>query len=241
MYQIIALLLFLMLALIFLVFKLKIKISRMNEEVMLLVEGKEDVEKEFEKKRNENIFLINNVEKLYELVEKKSGIDQKTVKDLEMLSRDRIDIFSTIELSNRVVEEMIRKDRYPFLKFSIMEISLDFYNEYKKIYGFNNTILEELIFRIENRIRKIDFLSYGKSVNRLYLLLPLTDLAGAVILAERIQEFATNLDKKNIVTLTISVCEIEEEKDVERIFSYLESLIELGEKSGGNSIKVKKC
>lgn len=241
MQQIIAVLLFLLGSLIFVIFKLKRRIVLLKEERIFLVEEKEELEKEFDKKRNENTFLSNSIEKLYGLVDRKSEIDKKTVENLEALTRDRVKIHSTMELLNRIGEEMIRKERYPFLKFSIMEISVDFYKEYKKLYGFDNNVMEDLMFRIENRIRKIDFLSLGKQENRLYLLLPLTDLAGASILAERIQELAINLDKKNIVTLTISICEIDEEKDSDKIFYYLDSLIELGEKSGGNQIKVKRC
>lgn len=122
-----------------------------------------------------------------------------------------------------------------------MEVSLDFYDEYKELYGEKTEeFVEKIRDIVMNTIRKVDYFSKGDRSDKMYIMLPVTDISGGIILGNRLQQIAGHISEESVVTVTISVCEIEKAMSSEEIMAEIERLRIEAIESGGNTIKVSK-
>lgn len=166
----------------------------------------------------------------------------------ESLKAGETRLIQDFNLFKKTMEKEIeRRKRKSDLKFSVIMISIDFYDEYMKVYDNieMETFKNEIIKFMESHLRKIDTVSYGTEEGSVYILLPMTAAEGAVILAARLQKKIESFkleykDKKIVATLTISVCETTKSENVEEIIGALYIMKKDGEEKGGNIVKIVK-
>jgi len=221
----------------FIIFKKKL-ISILENNVFLLEKNEELLHSNSILKEKLS-FLNIKLESIYEELENKNILPASLKSDFNL--EKILTLHHYPEFIIRLKDEIERKRRYSFFSFSIMRISVDFFDEYIKVYGNGiDSFLEEFKLNILNSIRKIDFFCESKDKNVIYGLLPMTELDGAVVLAKRIQNLSHDISLNKIVTLTISIVQIDNNFDITSLLKNLKKLSVLGENSGGNIIKVKK-
>ena len=74
----------------------------------------------------------------------------------------------------------------------------------------------------------------------MYIMLPVTDISGGIILGNRLQQIVGQITEESVVTVTVSVCEVEKAENVEAVMAEIERLRIEAIESGGNTIKVSK-
>lgn len=219
----------------------KLRIEKLKNSE--LISNNQNYNDENEKFIEEISYLNELMDKMYQILKNVPSLNPEILDKFKRYKEKRPTLHMYKDFLKRFEEELERKRRYGVFKFSIMEISLDFYDEYLKLYGNKineaNSKLRNLIFK---NLRKIDYLSKGKKDDRLYVLLPMTDLNGSTVVGKRIQDLVKKIgdSEKSIITLTISVCEVEEEIDIRNVITKLDLMRKESIESGGNIIKVEK-
>ena len=112
-------------------------------------------------------------------------------------------------------------------------------------YKGNSDFLYYLIDKVRDimlgTIRKVDYFAMGRKFDKMYILLPMTDCSGGIVLGTRLQHLLEgNTDEKEIATVTIAVCETAKADSVDTVMKELERLRKEAVESGGNAIKVSK-
>lgn len=218
------------------------KYKEEKEKNLSLIKEKEELLNEKESLKEEYLVLTENIEQMYRLIKEIPNVGEEFIEKLKQNNNTFMLNHSYTEFISRIEEELERKKRYDFVYFSIMKIRIDFYDEYVKLYGDEVSQIDKAIKeKLSSGLRKIDYVADGKNKDSLYVLLPMTELNGASILGNRIRDMARELSNERIITLTIAICEIEKEENMENIFEILDVLDEEGSKSGGNVIKVERC
>lgn len=217
------------------IFKDKEQIEEMGDKILQYVGKLDELSEKNEDMKKELEFADSTNEGMYTILkEEEPEKDQAGNKSFEAFYE-------------KVNDEIERKKRHDILKFAVLGIFIDFYAEYKDMYG------EEAILNIRKivmetagkNLRKIDFMAKAKECDGVMLLLPLTSIDGAVVVAKRVQNRLKEQEievegKKIITTLTIAVCEVEKNGDFKTIESIISKLKKDGKESGGNTIVVEK-
>lgn len=227
--------------LLYFMFKIKMEKDELETKFAVLFEEKEELALKNSKYLKEINKMNSDIEELYKVFESNPNIINKTNTIKNEIS-NKFDSLVHSAFITKLEEELERKRRFPFIKFTVMDISLDFYDEYKSAYGDKvSKLITEINQKIQKHIRKIDILSKGKSEESIFLLLPMTDLRGAVVLAERIQDAVAKIDINiGAISLSISICEIENSAKPNVILGTLEQNKKLAIENGGNDIRVEK-
>lgn len=226
----------LFLLVIIFIFRLKTIEERYADAIL----EKEEAEQENGELKKELEKQGKIIESMYKILKNMPAIDEKILRGLKDFDWKFHDY---IEFEKRVNEEIERKRRYEFVKFSILSVALDFFDEYKKM---NKENLREKIREAQevltNSIRKIDFLSESRKEGVFYILLPMTDLVEAIVLSERIHQTFKEVqkDNKNIFTMTAAICEVEKALSFMEIEDRLNKLVKEGMQKGGNETKVDR-
>lgn len=217
-------------------------IKKLEIENIRVIEEKEDINSEVIRLQEENRGLSENISVMYDMLKSNSTGDEKALEKIkDNLKRKNVSHYYE-EFLKRAAEELDRTRRYDFFKFSIMEISVDFYEEYKDLYGEK---VDEFIDKVKDvvlgTIRKVDFFAMGRKLDKMYVLLPMTDGSGGIVLATRLQQIIEgNSTDKEISTVTIAICEAQKAETVEILIKELERIRKEAVESGGNAIKVSK-
>ncbi len=210
-------------------------------EKLDILEEKEELQEEINKLKVENTAISENIAVMYDVLKNSNAVSKELFEKIKESVKNKTVIHEYGEFLLRISEELERKKRYEFFKFSIMEVSLDFYDEYKELYGEKT---EEFVEKIRdiviNTIRKVDYFSKGDRSDKMYIMLPVTDISGGIILGNRLQQIVGHISEESVVTVTISVCEIEKAMSSEEIMAEIERLRIEAIESGGNTIKVSK-
>lgn len=205
-----------------------------------LIEKNENLKEENDKVKTELNYFNKSIENMYEILETTPNIDKRILKQFK--EKEDIGIKPFQELLQRLNEELERKKRYDFLKFTVLEVNIDYLEKHKELYGDK---VEEIYIKLKNRIvdsiRMIDFMSYGKEYNKFYLLLPMTEINGSIVLAQRIQTMMEDMSAELSLSLTISICEVSDIDSADDVMTKLHELCKDGLESGGNIIKIAKC
>ncbi|MDY0133134.1 MAG: diguanylate cyclase [Desulforegulaceae bacterium] len=142
----------------------------------------------------------------------------------------------------RIKEEVERFFRYK-TKFSMILFDVDHFKRINDLYGhgIGDKCLAEIIKKVTPLLREVDFLArYGGE--EFAVLLPETDLEGAVKVAEKIRKTIEEISfiyKKEKITITVSlgVCEInEEDSGYDSLFSRLDMAMYEAKESGRNKV-----
>lgn len=217
-------------------------IKKLEIENIRVIEEKEDINSEVIRLQEENRGLSENISVMYDMLKSNSTGDEKALEKIkDNLKRKNVSHYYE-EFLKRAAEELDRTRRYDFFKFSIMEISVDFYEEYKDLYGEKT---EEFIDKVKEivlgTIRKVDFFAMGRKMDKMYVLLPMTDGSGGIVLGNRLQQMIeSKSSEKEITTVTIAICEAQKAETVEILIKELERIRKEAVESGGNAIKVSK-
>ena len=217
-------------------------IKKLEIENIRVIEEKEDINSEVIRLQEENRGLSENISVMYDMLKSNSTGDEKALEKIkDNLKRKNVSHYYE-EFLKRAAEELDRTRRYDFFKFSIMEVSIDFYEEYKDLYGEK---VDEFIDKVKDvvlgTIRKVDFFAMGRKLDKMYVLLPMTDGSGGIVLATRLQQIIEgNSTDKEISTVTIAICEAQKAETVEILIKELERIRKEAVESGGNAIKVSK-
>lgn len=217
----------------FIIFKNNIK--KLKDDNLVLRKKNEEL-------TNTNLILQENLSfsniKLQNIYEELGDNINKNIENIN--SSHNLVFHQYSEFLIRLKDEIERKKRYSFLSFCVLQVSIDFFDEYIKIYGNGiDSFLNDFKLDILNTIRNIDFFSESKTKNTIYGLLPITELDGAAILAKRMQALSKEISVDKIVTLTISIIQPEENFDISDILKNLRNMSESSESSGGNIIKLE--
>lgn len=217
-------------------------LKKIEIENIKLIEEKEDLNSEVVSLQNENRGFSENIAMLYDMIKNNPAVDNGILENLkENLKRKNVSHYYE-EFILRVEEELDRTRRYNFFKFSVMEISVDFYDEYKELYGEK---IDDFVDKVRDimlgTIRKVDYFAMGRKFDKMYILLPMTDCSGGIVLGTRLQHLLEgNTEEKEIATVTIAVCEIAKADSVDTVMKELERIRKEAVESGGNAIKVSK-
>lgn len=217
-------------------------LKKLEIENIRLIEEKEDLNSEVVKLQDENRNFSENISVMYDMLKSQSTVDGAMLDKIkDNLKRKNVSHYYE-EFIKRAEEELDRTRRYDFFKFSIMEVSIDFYEEYKDLYGEK---VDEFIDKVKDvvlgTIRKVDYFAMGRKLDKMYVLLPMTDGSGGIVLATRLQQIIEgNSTDKEISTVTIAICEAQKAETVEILIKELERIRKEAVESGGNAIKVSK-
>jgi len=222
-------------------YRLKAVIEKKEFEKLDILEEKNELLEEINKLKVENTSISESIAVMYDVLKNSNAVSKELFEKIKERVKAKTVIHEYGEFLMRISEEIERKKRYEFFKFSIMEVSLDFYDEYKELYGEKT---EEFVEKIRdiviNTIRKVDYFSKGDRSDKMYIMLPVTDISGGIILGNRLQQIIGQLTEESIVTITVSVCEVEKAENVETVMAEIERLRIEAIESGGNTIKVSK-
>lgn len=210
--------------------------EEINDKLVEYVDRIEDLKEKNEELKKELEFADSTNEEMYGILKEENG-------NVKAATSNN----SYEEFYLKVCDEIERKKRHDVLKFAVMGIFVDFYNEYLDMYG------EEAIAKIRNlvienagkNLRTIDCLARAKEFDGVLLLLPLTSTDGAVVVANRIQNRMKGHEveadgRKIMTTLTIAICEVEKNGDFNTIESMISKMKKDGKDKGGNTIVVEK-
>ena len=222
-------------------YRLKVAIEKKELEKLDILEEKDELLEEINKLKVENTAISESIAVMYDVLKNSNAVSQESFEKIKERVKTKTVMHEYGEFLLRISEELERKKRYEFFKFSIMEVSLDFYDEYKELYGEKT---EEFVEKIRdiviNTIRKVDYFSKGDRSDKMYIMLPVTDISGGIILGNRLQQIVGQITEESVVTVTVSVCEVEKAENVEAVMAEIERLRIEAIESGGNTIKVSK-
>lgn len=222
-------------------YRLKVVIEKKELEKLDILEEKDELLEEINKLKVENTAISESIAVMYDVLKNSNAVSQELFEKIKERVKTKTVMHEYGEFLLRISEELERKKRYEFFKFSIMEVSLDFYDEYKELYGEKT---EEFVEKIRdiviNTIRKVDYFSKGDRSDKMYIMLPVTDISGGIILGNRLQQIVGQITEESVVTVTVSVCEVEKAENVEAVMAEIERLRIEAIESGGNTIKVSK-
>lgn len=222
-------------------YRLKVAIEKKELEKLDILEEKDELLEEINKLKVENTAISESIAVMYDVLKNSNAVSQELFEKIKERVKTKTVMHEYGEFLLRISEELERKKRYEFFKFSIMEVSLDFYDEYKELYGEKT---EEFVEKIRdiviNTIRKVDYFSKGDRSDKMYIMLPVTDISGGIILGNRLQQIVGQITEESVVTVTVSVCEVEKAENVEAVMAEIERLRIEAIESGGNTIKVSK-
>lgn len=222
-------------------YRLKVAIEKKELEKLDILEEKDELLEEINKLKVENTAISESIAVMYDVLKNSNAVSQEIFEKIKERVKTKTVMHEYGEFLLRISEELERKKRYEFFKFSIMEVSLDFYDEYKELYGEKT---EEFVEKIRdiviNTIRKVDYFSKGDRSDKMYIMLPVTDISGGIILGNRLQQIVGQITEESVVTVTVSVCEVEKAENVEAVMAEIERLRIEAIESGGNTIKVSK-
>lgn len=222
-------------------YRLKAVIEKKEFEKLDILEEKNELLEEINKLKVENTSISESIAVMYDVLKNSNAVSKELFEKIKERVKAKTVIHEYGEFLMRISEEIERKKRYEFFKFSIMEVSLDFYDEYKELYGEETeNFVEKIRDIILNTIRKVDYFSKGDRSDKMYIMLPVTDISGGIILGNRLQQIVGQLTEESIVTITVSVCEVEKAENVEIVMAEIERLRIEAIESGGNTIKVSK-
>ena len=222
-------------------YRLKVAIEKKELEKLDILEEKDELLEEINKLKVENTAISESIAVMYDVLKNSNAVSQELFEKIKERVKTKTVMHEYGEFLLRISEELERKKRYEFFKFSIMEVSLDFYDEYKELYGEKT---EEFVEKIRdiviNTIRKVDYFSKGDRSDKMYIMLPVTDISGGIILGNRLQQIVGQITEESVVTVTVSVCEVEKAENVEAVMAEIERLRIEAIEGGGNTIKVSK-
>lgn len=222
-------------------YRLKVAIEKKELEKLDILEEKDELLEEINKLKVENTAISESIAVMYDVLKNSNAVSREIFEKIKERVKTKTVMHEYGEFLLRISEELERKKRYEFFKFSIMEVSLDFYDEYKELYGEKT---EEFVEKIRdiviNTIRKVDYFSKGDRSDKMYIMLPVTDISGGIILGNRLQQIVGQITEESVVTVTVSVCEVEKAENVEAVMAEIERLRIEAIESGGNTIKVSK-
>lgn len=198
-----------------------------------------------EKIKLENI-TVSLEEKIEELEEEYRKYREEHIKEYSDKPESK-EVIGYEEFLKNLSKEIDRKKRKEELKFAVLLISVDFFDEYKQMYS-NLDIMPlqyQIVKFLEGQIRKIDVIAHGEDPASIYMLLPMTSAEGAVILGARLQKKSEDFKieysgRKLVATLTISICEVQNSEETQEIIEALYIMKKEGEEKGGNIVKIVK-
>lgn len=219
--------------------RVKYKLERtLKEDAMEKINSLKD---ELIELKNENEALIENIGIMQDLIRNSSGISKDVLEKIGIKAKNKNIVHGYNDLLLRIDEELERKRRYEFFKFSLVEVHIDKISEYKEIYGNSfEEFYEKIVEVILSGVRKVDYFATGVNEEELYIIAPVTDMAGGIILGSRLQQLATGVSEKEVVTLTISLCEVDSVENSIELIDEISRMRNDAVKSGGNTIKVSK-
>lgn len=222
-------------------YRLKVVIEKKELEKLDILEEKDELLEEINKLKVENTAISESIAVMYDVLKNSNAVSKELFEKIKERVKTKTVMHEYGEFLLRISEELERKKRYEFFKFSIMEVSLDFYDEYKELYGEKTEdFVEKIRDIVINTIRKVDYFSKGDRSDKMYIMLPVTDISGGIILGNRLQQIVGQITEESVVTVTVSVCEVEKAENVEAVMAEIERLRIEAIESGGNTIKVSK-
>ena len=137
-------------------------------------------------------------------------------------------------------EEEIERSKRTNRKFSIIMIDLDDFKKVNDTYGHNvgDKVLQALADVIKSRIRRIDIPARWGG-EEFVILLPETDVKGAVVVAEDIRKTMENLKLPELerpVTISLGVAEYSSEESVYKLIEKADLMLYKAKRSGKNKV-----
>lgn len=152
-------------------------------------------------------------------------------------------IFNRREILNRLQHEINRFERNG-KAFSILVGDIDYFKRVNDTYGhqFGDLVLQTLSDLFQKKLRSQDSVARWGGEEFLFLL-PETDIAGAVVLADKLRKVieATtimHLQQSVNVTMTFGVCSIDHVKDYEELISKADEALYRGKAQGRNCVAI---
>lgn len=225
----------------FLINNLKIKLNKEKDKNSLESNEKNIIVEENQKLKEEIKYMISKIEEVYESIKNVEGINLDLFREIKEYD-ERINLIYTYkEFIKRFEEERERKSRNNIFKFVVMQFSLDFYEELSRVYQEKiSDINKKIKANLKSSLRRIDFVGESRNKESVYILLPMTDLNGASIVAARIQTSLDMIDLEQTLTSTVIMTEVSIELDIKELMIEMESARQEALKNGGNIVKAIK-
>ncbi|BDU49552.1 diguanylate cyclase domain-containing protein [Haliovirga abyssi] len=219
---------------------LKVAIIILGVIILLFIRSQKKIKYEKMILEDENESLKTDNEDIKEQLKKGRKINMELYSEINNESNN-LEIENAKLFYKNLESELYRKGRNSAFIFSVIIVSIDYYEEYKKLYTEK---VEEFKNRLETDLnygrRKIDILSRGKKDDSWILLLPMTDKDGAAVVIDRIKNISKKYSDNPVISLTIVALEVENCEDVNEIFFNLEERVKKLQNSGGNTSIVDK-
>jgi diguanylate cyclase len=184
----------------------------------------------------------NSITGIFLIVQDVTELASYEQKLIEMNIKDGLTcIYNRRFLQTRLNEEYQRHKRYG-LKLCVIMFDIDFFKKVNDCHGHpcGDAVLQSVASKIAANIRQNDFLArYGGE--EFCCLLPQTDLAGGVILAERfrrhVEKIVTICQGTNVtVTISLGVAELAAENSAEALLNKADEALYQAKNSGRNRV-----